>query len=199
MGLLRELANSPLPVPQACDDAHFVKCISLMNILPRRQEDELQGRQRLALYKRHLGGFSDEAISHLTEMVTRTCHWFPTPAECLKILASWPNAERDAQRRDKAKVLVRREMQHRMEDAMERLRKREVDPAEIEAMPDLWKRAAAERMYLWAWPDGRFTVRADLDRLSEDERDAERVRVRAMMVEWEAIRAARAGTTEDEA
>lgn len=195
MGKLRELANSPLPTPQPCDEAHFVKCLALMDILPRRNDDTLTGRARIALMRRHLGGFSSEAISYLAQTATARCHWFPTPAECLEILRDWPNRDRDGALRQKARHLIQRELNHRMDETVARLAERALDQNEIDALPEMPKRIASEKGYLWAWPDGRFTVRRDRSVMSPEDAEAEGKRVAAMLAEWDRIRAEQAGIT----
>lgn len=187
---LRMVANSPLPAEQRCDDDWFAKCMKSLDILPKRQDDALGGQLKFGLYKRHLGGFSNDALSYLTMQATKTCHWFPTIAECLDLLKAWPNRSRDVERQEKAAHLIRRELNIRMDEAVAAMARRELGQDEIDALPDLTKRVAAEKGYLWKWPDGRFTVRLDLDRLDEEAREAERAKIRAMFTEWERIAAA---------
>lgn len=195
LGMLRELVNSPLPAPQSCDEQHFAKCLALIDILPRRQDDQLTGKAKFALYRRILGGFSNEAISYLAEQATSKCHWFPTPAECLEILRSWPNRQREGENRDKARHLIQREMNARMDEAVEALGTRKVPQEAIDAMPTAWKRRAAEKCFLWAWPDGRFTVRRDLSAMTPEAADAEREAVATMLAQWEQITAGQDGAS----
>lgn len=196
MTQLRELASAPLPISAACDDEWFAKCMKSMDILPKRQDDAIGGLMRFNLYKRQLGGFSNEALSYLAMQSTKTCHWFPSIAECLELLRAWPNRSRDADRKDKAEHLIRREMNLRMDGVVASLGRREMDQAEIDALPLFWKQVAAEKGYLWGWPDGRFTIRHDLDKLDPEERDAERERIRAMFDEWERIKAGAEGSAD---
>lgn len=196
LDLLREVMISPLPEPARCDDEHFAKCLRSMAILPYRADDATGGALRHRLYAAKLQGFSNEAMGYLVSKALEQCQWFPTIAECLRILATWPNRDVASARRGKAEVLVRDEMQARMNEALETLRRREIDQSEIDALPDLWKRVAAENCLLWAWPDGRFTARRDTEAMSEDERIAYRAEVAAMQAEWETIKADLASESE---
>lgn len=173
-----ELANSALPAEQSCDRAHFDQCLKAIDILPRRQVDAIGGDLQLKLYRKHLGGFSNDALSYLTSEATKTCMWFPTIAECLKILSAWPNRDRDAGRREKARVLCRNELQARMNDVLARLERRELEQEEIDGLPERVKLVAAEKGFLFALNDGRFFIRGDSRTMAEDECEAQRERVR---------------------
>ena len=195
MASLRAMINAPPPVHEPCDKRHFTKCIAIMDILPRRQDDQVTGKARLDLYHHHMGGYSREAMSYLAEQATGSCRWMPTPAECLDILRAWPDRNADQRCRDRARVLMRHEAIARMDDAIARLAARTVSQTEIDAMPEQWKMVAAEKRFLWAWPDGRFTVRRDASLLSGAELDALKAETAAMMAEWARIREAQAAET----
>ena len=192
LSLVREVANSPLSAPQSCDEQVYAKAMRIMALLPRKSDGDDTGRLRDNLYRAKLGSFSNEALMFLASKASEQCHWFPSIAECLKILATWPNRDVAEGRQVKAEVLVRNEMQARMNEAIERLQRRELDQAQIDALPRRWKLTAAEKCLLWAWPDGRFTVRRDFDLLDEGQANAEREVLTAMFSEWDAIRVAQA-------
>lgn len=177
MGMLREIRDSALPAPASSDEKHFAQCMKAMDILPRRQDDSISGAMRLALYRRHLEGFSDEALSYLTQQATRTCHWFPTIAECLDILKGWPNRNRDAERQEKAGHLYQRELNARMDETMARLERRELTDSEANDLPEFWKRVAVEKGYLRKMKDDTHRVWPDVLALSDDERTAHVERV----------------------
>lgn len=189
MAMLRELVNSPLPVPERCDEIHFGRCMKSLDILPRRADDS-GGNLRMKLYQAKLSGFSNGALSYLVEYGLERFHWFPSIAECLEVLKAFPNRERDGERKQQARHLMQREMNARMDEAIERLAGRNVPQGDIDAMPGFWKRVGADKGYLWAWPDGRFTVRRDLSAMAPEAADAEREAVAAMLAEWEVITAA---------
>lgn len=190
MATLREIANSPLPPAQHCDDEHFARCMKALDILPRRRDDEIGGQLKFGIYKRHLGGFSNDAMSWLVSEATRTMDWFPTPAQCLTVLRAWPNRDVAAARRDVAQSRIQQENQSRLEDALDRLGKRQGDQAWIDVLPEQWKAIAAERCFLWAWPDGRYTVRHAIEMMPPEQQEQIRAENAAMFAEWETIAAA---------
>ncbi|WP_310530702.1 hypothetical protein [Novosphingobium sp.] len=150
--------NSPLPAEQTCDEAHLAACMKSLDILPRRADDT-GGMLRLKLYQRKLGGYSNDALSFLTSKALEQCHWFPTIAECLNILAGFPNREVATDRRDTAKVLIRREANARMDDDLGLLKNRRMSQEQIDALPEFTKRVATERCTLWACKDGTHIAR----------------------------------------
>jgi hypothetical protein len=127
--------------------------------------------------------------SYLVSAALDRCDWFTTIAECQRILVGWPQIGVGSDRRKQAAFLVQRELDARLADALTLLAKRGCDQDEIDALPTFTKRVAAERGYLWAWPDGRFTVRKDLSEMAPGEAEAEREANRAMLAEWDSIRA----------
>jgi hypothetical protein len=193
---LREIVNSPLPAPAICDEVHFAKCIRSLAILPRQAEDEVTGPLKHKLYQAKLGGYSNDALSYLASKALEQCKWFPTIAECLQILAGFPNREIALERKNKAAWLVQRELNARLDEMVARLAKRDLTQDEIDALPEAAKLVAAEKCYLWAWPDGRFTVRDDISQMSFDDAEAERAKTKAMMAEWATIRAAQVEVAE---
>ena len=196
LGVLAQIADAPLPAPERADDDHFAKCLRSMAILPYRADDEIGGKLRHRLYAAKLQGYSNEALSFLVSKALDQCQWFPTIAECLAILRTWPNRDVADSRRRRADHLIGWEWQKRMDEAMEALAKRTMPQGEIDALPAKWKRIAADKGYLWVWPDGRFTTRVDVLSLPEDQREAERERNKAMFAKWEAIEAQRGPASE---
>lgn len=160
-----------------------------MDLLPRRHDDGLTGELRFKLYQAKLGHVSAAGMSFLTSVALERCDWFPSIAQCLAILAEWSGENIGVKRREQAAFLVAREMQQRLDEALAAMKRREIDQSGIDDLPDHWKRIAAEKGYLWRWPDGRFTVKPDADAMSEDERAAHRAEVAAMMAEWDRISA----------
>lgn len=159
-----------------------------LDILPRRADDS-GGTLRFKLYQAKLSGYSNDALSYLVSKGLEQFYFFPSIAECVKLLATFPNREVAESRRSRAKVLLQGEMQNRLNETLARLEARALDQAEVDALPTKIKRIAAEKCYLWAWPDGRFTVRVDIYALPPEQQEAERAKNRAMMAEWERIEA----------
>lgn len=191
--MVRTISSSPALVDAPCPDDHFLKSMRAMSMLPRRADDDLTGELRVAMYQRKLGKMPAAAISFLVSEALGRCEWFPSIAECLRIIEGWPGVGVGERRREKAAWLVQRELNARLDEIVARLAKRDMTQDEIDALPEAAKLVGAEKCYLWAWPDGRFTVRPDISRMSEEDAEAERAKNRAMMDEWAAIRAASAG------
>lgn len=190
--MVRLVAHAPALRDEPCSPEHFAKCLRSMDLLPRRADDGLSGELRYKLYRAKLGHLHAAALSHLASAALDRCDWFPTIAECLRIIAEWPQVGVGAERRKQAAYLVRRELMHRLDEDVARLAKRDMSQAEIDAMPEQAKRVASEKGFLWAWPDGRFTVRIDVEGLEPDEADRVREANRAMMAEWREIEARQA-------
>ncbi len=196
--MVRTIANSPPLRAEPCSTEHFAKCMRSLDILPRRNDDELTGELKVKLYWAKLRHVPNAGWSYLVSAALDQCQWFPTIAECQRIIAGWAQVGIGEERRKQARYLVQREMNARMDEAVARLATRTVPQDEIDAMPDQWKRVAAEKCFLWAWPDGRFTVRRDLRAMSDEAAEVEREAVAAMMAEWARIKVAQAASGEDD-
>lgn len=185
---VQAVAKSPLPALSPCDEPYFLKCLRTMKAsLPRRLIDDVSGELMAETYQQALGGKPKRAIGFLAAEAIKRCQWFPTIAECLTILAEWERNDPASQIKAKAEVLARGEMQARLGDVLKVLERRDMPQAEIDALPDQWKRVAAEKCLLWAWPDGRFTVRKDIEKMDPEAAEAERERNRVMFAEWREI------------
>lgn len=158
LAMVREIANSPLPAPQRCDDQHFARCMKSLDILPRRADDN-GGALRLKLYQAKLGGYSNGALSYLVSKGLEEFHFFPTIAECLKVLAGFPNRDIASNRREKAVTLIRWELQHRMDEWLARLADRTMCQAEVDDAPERWRRVAEAKGRLFACGDGSHMIR----------------------------------------
>jgi hypothetical protein len=150
------IANLVLPPLPVVPEDHFLKCMRTLTLLPARQEDDLTGELRLALYRKHFGRYPAEAWSFLVEKATLECRFFPTPSECKAILDRWNRNDPYARATRHAAVLATRERQARFDDVMLRLRRGEVEQAEVDQMPERWKRIAATQGHLW---EGTYQLR----------------------------------------
>lgn len=177
MTMVREIRDSALPAPASSDEVWFAQCMKAMDILPRRQDDQLGGKMRFSLYKRHLEGYSNEALSYLAEKATAGCHFYPSIAECLDILKAWPNRNRDAERQEKAGHLYQRELNARMDEALGKMAERSLPQSEVDTLPEYWKRIAVEKGYLRKLRDGSYHVWPDTMGMAEEELTAHRERV----------------------
>jgi hypothetical protein len=166
--MLREIALSPLPEPERCPEAHFNQCMLALNILPRRAADDVSGKLMLKLYRSILGAFSHDAMSYLAKQGLIDCQWFPTPNECLRMLQAWPNREVASARHDKASLLAQREYQHRLDETLAMLERRELDDDEVSALPRQAKAIGWTKGYLWKFADGTHAVRPNIMALEGD-------------------------------
>jgi hypothetical protein len=155
------IASSPLTMLPRCDDDHFEKSLRAMSILPRRADDEVKGELRLNLYRRMIGHYPREAMSFLAEQSLATLDWFPSPKQCLDILARWVRKDADVQRQASALRMVRAERQARFDDVMRALERREVDQDGIDALSVNVRVVAAERGFLRLHDDGIYRARPE--------------------------------------
>ncbi|MGR4893358.1 hypothetical protein ACIPPQ_20225 [Sphingopyxis sp. LARHCG72] len=151
----------PLVAPVPCDAADFAKLMRSLSILPSRADDEVTGKLRLSIYHRMMGQYPRAAIAFMVEEAMKRFDWFPTPRQCLDILADW--RDHDAvvhkHRTVMAASAVRQERQARLGDIMESLDRRELDQGQIDALPDQVKQIAAERGFLRLYDDGVYRAR----------------------------------------
>lgn len=180
------VANLPLPKSSPSSDEQFAACMRSLDILPRRADDRTRAELRVKLYQRKLGVFPYHVLGQMVSKALDTCKFFPTISECLAML---PPTDSDcASIRARAKSVAEIEHQHRLDDALAMMAKRELTDWDIEQLPERWKRIGEAKGYLWAWPDGRYTVRKDTEKMTTEEIEANRADVAAMMAEWAAIR-----------
>ena len=111
--------------------------------LPSKNTDEQSGQMRTAVYARILGGYSKEALSYMTQRVCRELDWFPTPHQCLDILADY---NPPVSRKDKALRICANHTQARFDEFIEALRKK--DKVDLTDKPERWLRIATEQGYL---------------------------------------------------
>lgn len=160
LATLETLATSPLPALPPCPDGEFVELIRSLTIMPRRSDDEVTGKLRVAIYKRKLGGYPHEALQFMVSTALDELNWFPTIAQCIDILGRWERRDEAVQRQGSAASLVRAERRARFDDIMHALEQRELDQAAIDALPRRMREIGAERGFLRLHDDGVYRARA---------------------------------------
>lgn len=125
--------------------------------LPAKNLDEDSGRKRVAVYSRILGGYSDHAIAHMALIACSTLEWFPTPSQCLEILAAYTDPPTP---RDRALAACHGYAQRQFETFRAALKAGEGTAELLETVPDQWKRIAVEQGFL-RWSRGGGFVIAD--------------------------------------
>lgn len=152
------VADAPLPALPPIEPEVLHQSFAVLDAaLPRRSSDEASGKLMLAAYRRKLGHMPKEQIDFLCNAILERCRWFPTIAECLEIAGEWER--RDARERARARNLVQRERQARMEDALRRLRFDQIEQEEVDGWPEGWKRIAATQGMLHREPDKLWQIR----------------------------------------
>lgn len=152
------IAEAPLPALPPIEQEVLHQSFAVLDAaLPRRSSDEASGKLMLAAYRRKLGHMPKEQIDFLCNAILERCRWFPTIAECLEIAGEWQR--RDARERARARNLVQREQQARMDDAHRRLRFGQIEQEEVDGWPEGWKRIAATQGMLHREPDKLWQIR----------------------------------------
>lgn len=153
------IAESPLPALLPCDGEEFTKLIMTMGTMARRADDETTGKLRLAILRRVIGQYPREAIAYMVETAITTLEWFPSPKQCLDILAGWKRNDEAVQAKASAVASVRAERLARFDDVMSALERREVDQAGIDALPERVRAIGMERGFLRLHDDGVYRAR----------------------------------------
>lgn len=124
--------------------------------LPSRATDETSAKMRFAVYSRFLMEYSNDALAHMAREACVRFDWFPTPRQCLLILEEWhsPSSSRDIALRQ-----CQTYWQDRHEAWLDLLATGDVAQADIDAVPDQWKRIAVEHGHLRRMADGQYILR----------------------------------------
>lgn len=158
LNALVAIADAPLPALPPVSEKHLNQSVAVLDAaLPRRNSDDASGKLMLAAYRKKLGHMPQEQIDFLCNAILERCRWFPTIAECLEIAGEW--SRRDARERARARNLVQRERQARMDDAHRRLRLGQIEQEEVDGWPEGWKRIAATQGMLHREPDKLWQIR----------------------------------------
>lgn len=124
--------------------------------LPRQGADDESGQKRTAVYTRILGSYSNDALAYMARRACETLDWFPTPRQCLEILAHY---RRPATEKDVALSLCHRFWQGKFESWFEAVQDGHVDQDTIDNAPKQWRMIAMERGFLRLLEDGSFVLR----------------------------------------
>lgn len=158
---VERIANCSLPDLPPCSDAHLAWCLRIMSNLPRRADDDVAAKVRMIVYRKHLGDYCEAAITYLAWEATGACQFFPSPAECRKILSQWTRNDEAVQAKRFAAARAQAERSRRFDDCMSALKGRQLGQSEIDRLPVRWQKVAEERGYLRRREDGTYAVRAD--------------------------------------
>lgn len=152
------IADTPVAAPVRSTPEFIVQCLTLWDAqLKRKPTDNATGAMRVEIFKRAFAHMAQEQVKFMSHQVIMRMKFFPTVAECLEIASEWRSEAKAEQER--AKALVVREMQLRFEAVVTRLKRGEVDQAEVDGLSDHWKRLLETRSLLRLMPDGSYVAR----------------------------------------
>ena len=136
--------------------------------LPSKVIDEESGKRRVAVYARILGDFSNHALAFMARKACERYDWFPTPRQCLEILNEYRPPATDPHR---ALMLCRYYWQGKFDDFIALLKAGEASQADVDALPEQWRRIAVERGFLRFMPEDKtYVIRKAI--VVEDRADA---------------------------
>jgi len=120
--------------------------------LPSKGLDEVTGKMKVAVYASLLGSYSNEALAFMARSACMTLDWFPTPRQCLELIADYrpPVSPQEIALR-----LCSDFTNEQFERWMINLR--EGQP--IGDVPEQWKRIAVEQGPLRRLTDGTYVSR----------------------------------------
>lgn len=158
MRALAQIADAPLPALPPVEEEHLMQSIAVLDAnLPRKASDDASGSLRVAMLKRKLGQMPKEQFDFMCNAVIDKEEWFPPIAVFLRHASGWTRA--DARERARARNLIDRERQSRMEDAHRRLRLGQIEQAEVDEWPEGWKAIAATAGHLHRDPERLWQIR----------------------------------------
>ena len=152
---LREWAqNTPVAVPPAATTDQIAKHLAFMaSALPAKGVDDLTSKMRFAVYTSLLDGTSNKALAHMARRACETLDWFPTPRQCLDLIAEYRPPEPD-------QVVALRLCQDYTTEQFERWITNVIDCQPIGDVPEQWMRIAVEQGAMRRLADGRYVSRA---------------------------------------
>ena len=118
---------------------HLDQVLRGLATLPRRREDELNGKIKYAFYKRKLEKFDDETLSRMCSAALERHKFMPSIKECIDLCKELqsPDLHRAAQRK------IQNELQARAEDTLDKIP--DMEPEQINALPQRLKDIAVTR------------------------------------------------------
>lgn len=141
----------PATPPQIARHLEFMSAT-----LPSRNIDEESGKMRFAVYSRLLGEYSNDALAFMARNACTKFDWFPTPRQCLEILAEYRPVTSEKER---ALMLCHSFWQGRFEDFIAALKDGSATQETVDAVSERWRLIAMERGFLRHMPDGTFIIR----------------------------------------
>lgn len=141
------------PRPAASQE-QLAKHLSFMAAaLPSKNVDDLTGKMRTAVYANLLGSYCNEALAFMARKACMTLDWFPTPRQCLDLIAEYrPPIS--------AQETALRLCQDYTGNQFDRWLANLADGQPIGDVPEHWLRIAVERGHMRRLESGAFVSRA---------------------------------------
>lgn len=176
---LKAVIACPIPEIEPVTPDYLNKALmAMLAVLPRQGKDAATGAMMVKQYVLKLGKHPKGAIDHLWSASIDKLRWFPTVAECNEIIGEWVSRAQELKHaKSIAESKIAREKDFRFRDALDKLRAREADQADVDAYPERWKAYAAEQGFLWKLRDGSYLIRPETMDMTPEELEAHRARV----------------------
>lgn len=190
LAYLARVADFAPPALQKANEDQVAQALRLMDILPRRADDDVRGALRQRIYFRKLSGYSYEALMRMVSKAIDTLDWFPSVAQCLALLDAQPSTPDQCRAISaKARILTERELQARQDEALQALKMGQMDNARIAQLDKRTAHIAHTLGYVWHWPDGSYTARLLPDPSDEAASNAAREHAQQWKRAWDEHRA----------
>jgi hypothetical protein len=152
---LREWAqNTPLVAPPPATTEQLARHLAFMAAaLPSKSVDDVSGKMRVAVYASLLSGYTNAALAFMARAACQTLDWFPTPRQCLDLIAGYRPPVSDQE-------TALRLCQDYTSGQFDRWMTNLADGQPIGSVPEHWKRIAVEQGALRRLSDGSFVSRA---------------------------------------
>lgn len=121
--------------------------------LPSKGLDEMTGKMKVAVYASLLGAHSNEALAFMARTACQTLDWFPTPRQCLELIADYrpPTSPQE---------IALRLCEHYTTEQFDRWMTRICDGQPVGDVPEQWLRIAVEQGAMRRLSDGSYVSRA---------------------------------------
>lgn len=134
LGNVERYAQSTPPALPPTDEQHLLEFMRLMSDMPRQTADLATGAIKIENMVRHLGHLPRACINWMNEQVHPRFRFYPTIQELLGLASEWRRADEPVRARQQAEVVVRRELNARVDEARAALRAGERDQDAIDRL-----------------------------------------------------------------
>jgi len=146
-------STQPPSLPAASNE-QLAKHLAFMSAaLPSKGLDEMTGKMKVAVYASLLGGYSNEALAFMARAACQTLDWFPTPRQCLELIADFrpPTSPQE---------IALRLCEHYTAEQFDRWLANIIEGQPVGDVPEQWLRIAVEQGAMRRLSDGSYVSRA---------------------------------------